>query len=224
MKTLQQILESSRTKKDTKKAGEELIKGIDGSMRTTTVNSTSAMVNALDQIKDHWDQMSSDQQKKLQDSLGGLIDKIPRPELGITFNGLENIKVKTLTVEGLEEVLTSVINHIKTLDNKISSMQFDLPTPHVTIPEIKLPTITVPEPKVTVHIPVQKMPKMPKMPDVNVSPTVTIDRQQLPNKVIVTKNKYGGIQKIIEEYSDGNVETTKVDNSWLIDDQRPRTR
>ncbi|MCR4307792.1 MAG: hypothetical protein NUV80_04465 [Candidatus Berkelbacteria bacterium] len=224
MKTLHEIIEEKKVKKETRKYNEELVSGIGGSMKEHGQHSTSMMIDALEQIGERWDTMSQSQQTKLQEEMAKLADKIPQPELSINFNGLKKIAVDTMEVTGLNDSMMELCEHVEKMTTRmetaVKDIQFTLPTPDikVNVPPLKQPNIQVNVPKI--DIPRINIPPI-NVPKAEVS--VSLPKEDYPRRLKIERDKFGNWQKMTETYDSGQVIVKRLNSGEIeFDDRRQR--
>lgn len=203
MKTIPEILADRRDKKDREQDRTALASDLSTTTFRASSNQIQGVNDAISYLAQHGSELNESQRKQLSEE-GIKINNIqdfPKPELAIQLRGLDKIDVKTMKVDGLEEALGLFAEEIAHLRKTIDNIQTRVP--NVTLPEIKVPPITipksnfnvtVPQPKVTVHVPPIEMPKP--------------EEAKKPPRLMSEKHEQNGrgqLVSITERYEDGSV-------------------
>lgn len=221
MKSIKELNDERKLKRDKKHEQNELLEVLKGSAK----HNTDTTIEAIARIKDHWADMSAQQQMESMMMISEIVKSIPKPELSISFNGgLKNITTESMTVTGLDKAMEGLVSHMEDMRQEVRDIEIKMPdinVPDVIVPEIKIPTINVPAPQVTVQAPEVNV----TVPDIKIpDQIITVNQvENTPKTIEVKKDRFGRWQEIVEVYDTGKVVTKRNKDGLIeIDDRRKK--
>lgn len=221
MKTLRELAAEKRLKQEEDHKHKRLVGDLGGSFDKSTSRSSYATHEALEGIRDHWDDMSREQKEEMKEMMQEMTGSITksRSSLSMPVNmDVESITVQALSIPALTRAMDKLCQYLEDLNENIQNIKVESPDIHV--PEIKLPTINIPE----IKMPEIKIPETQvnlTMPQAKTGPRRLLGGQKMmasqttakeEARVVEEKMEYdkdGNLESIIEIYSDGTKRVAK---------------
>lgn len=215
MKTIQQVVEGRRAKREQAKNNRDLTDGMGKKYAGASSASSSNIIQSLEQIRQDMGELSKMEREEVKQSMqevsGGIKEHAESiaPKLGIpAYINLDNLEVKNLQAPQFERLIEMFIKRINALEIAIREITVEVPKidiPEIKIPTINIPTINVPKSSIKVELPTINVPK----------PSVIIQKEQANENPIVREH-HGYINDgrgnevldtITEYYKDGSKKT-----------------